>query len=277
MRAQIIAVAALFLGACAHPAPELQTIRDVEVGPINHPDDAEAICHDAASAHRSVWTGAWRVTQPDVMAVCTIANARLLPNGSLPRLRRETEITVPHIASFNENAFRTNEAREVCRAQANARHADWTGLWWTPVPRGDSVCLLAPRRGDTVVEATLLVSEGPIQHDSYGEEFPMQVSANISFDVHTLPRDSAPVIGRTAPNETITINERIELSAYSHRGVVRRGGGELAARQIVFFRASEEQEAPTTQGSVDVMFPDGRWVNVHLDTANAPGRILRSL
>jgi hypothetical protein len=65
MRGHIIGVAALLLSACAHPAPALQTTREVEV-------------------------------------------------------------TVPHIASFNEDEYRLNEAHEVCRAEANARQADWT-------------------------------------------------------------------------------------------------------------------------------------------------------
>lgn len=271
MHRHIVGIAALLLSACAHPAPEFRTIREVEVGPILYPNHAEAICRNAASEHRGEWTGEWRTTQPNVMAVCTIANARFLPaSGSLPRLRRETEINVPHIASYNENDHRTNEARYVCRAEASARQADWTGLWWTPVPRGDSVCLLAPRRGGVAVEPTILVSEGPIQHDSYVEQFPMQVRAGIGFDVRALPRDSAPLIGRTAPNEALTINERIELYAYSHRGVVRRSGGQLTAGQIVFYWPSDGPTAPAAQGSVRVIFPDGRSADVDLDAANAP-------
>jgi hypothetical protein len=53
-------------------------------------------------------------------------------------------------------------------------------------------------------------------------------------------------------------------------GVARRSGGELLAGQVVFFWPSDGPAAPAAQGSVRVVFPDGRQTDVDLDAANAP-------
>jgi hypothetical protein len=148
-------------------------------------------------------------------------------------------------------------AAVICPAAAEARQANWTGLFWTPSPGGPSMCALTPRThgaADPIMLADSCFGDpsGPHQCSFLGQT-PETVD-RVRAAVRERPDPSARVVGHIAPTESFVIVEFLFVTHFSHRGVLRSAwGAHFPAGQIVFPFA--EDAAPYEEGGATYAFP----------------------
>jgi hypothetical protein len=198
--------------------------RNIETWPIHDQQGADSLCPQVAASVGGRWNGKWSRPRPGAMATCGVVNI-----GSLPTRPISVEGQYEVVASKFNGVV---DARQTCLALAQARSANWTGLWWSP-HGGESVCVLAPRRND-VAEAPLVGALG-----CGGElcnELPLRTKANGvgPVAIHERPDEGSRIIAQVSPGEDVTLFDTIYIQTHSHRGIVRRATNGLAVGDVVF-------------------------------------------
>lgn len=144
----------------------------------------------------------------------------------------ETDVAVPNIA-------RTEAAQDICRSAAEARGANWTGLFWTPRPGGASVCVMAARthgaRRDPVILVSSCIGDTGLR-DECGllGSTPTTRQERVRAVLKDRPTASARDVGYVEPTDSFVLLDVLIIEHFSHRGVFRSAWLDFPAGQVVF-------------------------------------------